>query len=288
MSGISSKAAGKLENRFKYNGIVLDEDLGLNAYEAHFRDLDPALGRWWQIDPKIDEGYESMSPYVSMYNNPVRYSDPLGDEADDDPGVLSVLGNFAKGVGQSVVGTVQGVATAIAHPIETAQGIGNAIAHPIATGEAIAGAIKQGYNDFKNGNADVKANILGKVVGEIAQIAVGGETIKAGTELIKGTKVAESVTEVSKASKGLGNPFKNSTLSEVRASFEKRAENGTMERRGPNAYVNKKSGYSYNVDKGGTYGRGGKKVEGPHIDVNYPNPKPKNVPSKKKLDVKPD
>jgi len=288
MKAIGKEGAGVLENKFKFNGIELDTNFGLNEYEAHFRDLDPALGRWWQIDPKIDDGYESMSPYMSMYNNPVRYSDPLGDEADDDPGVLSVLGNFAKGVGQSLVGTVGGVANAILHPIETAQGIGNTLTHPIATGEAISGAIKQGYNDFKSGNDDVKANILGKVVGEIAQIAVGAEAVKAGTEFIKGTKVTESLTEVSKASKGLGNSFKNSTLSEVRASFEKRVENGTMESRGSNAYVNKKSGYSYNVDKGGTYGRGGKKLEGPHIDVNYPNPKPKNVPSKKKLDIKTD
>ena len=84
MAGISSKAAGKLENRYKYNGIGLDEDLGLNAYEAHFRTLDPAIGRWWQIDPKVDAGYESISPYASMYDDPIRFSDPLGDEGGDD------------------------------------------------------------------------------------------------------------------------------------------------------------------------------------------------------------
>jgi RHS repeat-associated protein len=83
MAGISSKAAGKLENRYKYNGIELDTSLGLNAYEAHFRDLDPAIGRWWQIDPKIEQGMESLSPYISMSNNPILRSDPLGDLDDD-------------------------------------------------------------------------------------------------------------------------------------------------------------------------------------------------------------
>ena len=29
MAGISSKSAGKLENRYKYNGIELNEDLGV-------------------------------------------------------------------------------------------------------------------------------------------------------------------------------------------------------------------------------------------------------------------
>jgi RHS repeat-associated protein len=80
MVGISSKAAGKMENRFKYNGIELNEDLGVNTYDAHFRELDYQIGRWWQIDPKV-EGYEAISPYASMNNNPIRFNDPLGDEA---------------------------------------------------------------------------------------------------------------------------------------------------------------------------------------------------------------
>jgi RHS repeat-associated protein len=79
MAGISSKAAGKLENKFKYNGIEFDTTFGLNEYEAHFRDLDPAIGRWWQIDPKI-ENQEMWSPYSSMADNPILKSDPLGDE----------------------------------------------------------------------------------------------------------------------------------------------------------------------------------------------------------------
>ncbi len=89
MKAISSQAAGALQNKFKYNGIELDTTFGLNEYEAHFRDLDPTIGRWWQIDPKIHDGYESMSPYMSMYNNPVRYSDPFGNEADENSGVNS-------------------------------------------------------------------------------------------------------------------------------------------------------------------------------------------------------
>jgi hypothetical protein len=51
---------------------------------------------------------------------------------------------------------------------------------------------------------------------------------------------------------------------------------------GSKSYANKKSGYSYNVDTG-VSGKTGKSVEKPHVDVNYPNPKPKNVPPKKKL-----
>jgi len=82
MAGISSKASGKLDNKFEYNGIELDEDLGLNAYEAFYRTLDPAIGRWWQIDPQVDNTLHEFSPYSSMHNNPVLASDFLGDFDD--------------------------------------------------------------------------------------------------------------------------------------------------------------------------------------------------------------
>lgn len=40
------------------------------------------VGRWWQIDP-VTDGYEHISPYASMYNNPIIIMDPLGDEGED-------------------------------------------------------------------------------------------------------------------------------------------------------------------------------------------------------------
>jgi RHS repeat-associated protein len=85
--GISSKAAGSLENKKKYNGIEHTTDFDLNVYDAFYRTLDPQTGRWWQIDPKI-ENMEAWSPYVSNYDNPIRYSDPMGDVpggGGDDP-----------------------------------------------------------------------------------------------------------------------------------------------------------------------------------------------------------
>ncbi len=130
MAGISSKAAGKLENRFKYNGIELDTTFGLNEYEAHFRDLDPALGRWWQIDPKI-EGQESESPYSSMANNPILKSDPLGDYPD----IAIANMNFLKGVWGGIKDGVKSTGSFV-KSLGTAEGwqkVGNGIveAQPI-------------------------------------------------------------------------------------------------------------------------------------------------------------
>jgi RHS repeat-associated protein len=81
MAGISSKALGfgNPENKKKYNGIEKEDGLGIEIYDAQLRELDPQLGRWWQIDPKVDK-MEMWSPYASNYDNPIRYSDPLGDE----------------------------------------------------------------------------------------------------------------------------------------------------------------------------------------------------------------
>jgi RHS repeat-associated protein len=79
MAGISSNAAGRLENKRKFNGIEQTTDLDINQYDAFFRTMDPQLGRWWQIDPKIDN-MQAWSPYNSMFDNPIRYQDFLGDE----------------------------------------------------------------------------------------------------------------------------------------------------------------------------------------------------------------
>lgn len=98
------KSYVRAENKYRYNkGSELQnkefaDGSGMEMYETHFRELDPQLGRWCQIDPKCDNainpyanedenaedeskagGLESMSPYASMGNNPIRQNDPNGD-----------------------------------------------------------------------------------------------------------------------------------------------------------------------------------------------------------------
>jgi RHS repeat-associated protein len=83
--GLASKAIGfgeSPQNRKKFNGIEHDADLDLNIDEAFYRDYDSKIGRFWQVDPKIDGGYENISPYSSMHNNPILITDPFGDFDD--------------------------------------------------------------------------------------------------------------------------------------------------------------------------------------------------------------
>lgn len=78
MAGISSKALkpGYAENNYKFNGIEQNNALEMNIFDAKYRSLDPQIARFWQTDPKP---VDSISPYAMMYNNPIRYNDPLGD-----------------------------------------------------------------------------------------------------------------------------------------------------------------------------------------------------------------
>jgi RHS repeat-associated protein len=83
MSGISSKAAGKLENKFKFNsGTELQnqefsDGSGLELYATDYRSYDAQIGRFHQIDPLASMS-ANWNPFAYVQNNPLLYNDPLG------------------------------------------------------------------------------------------------------------------------------------------------------------------------------------------------------------------
>jgi len=76
---VSTEAMGLTKQPYKYQGIELEKNFGLETYETFYRGLDPQIGRFNSIDPKAEK-YYSTSPYVSMDNNPILNVDPRGDD----------------------------------------------------------------------------------------------------------------------------------------------------------------------------------------------------------------
>ena len=114
--------------RYKYNGIEEIDDFGLDLSFATFRTLDPSIGRWLQVDPKAEHDFSS-SPYSSMYNDPVFFTDPDGDcpicpflVAAAVGGLVNLgsqalkgnVGSFSEGLGYFGSGAVSGISDFVA------------------------------------------------------------------------------------------------------------------------------------------------------------------------------
>lgn len=81
MSGISSKVPGILENKKeKFQGQPLDNELGLNWYGFKWRNHDPQIGRFVQINP-LSADYVHNSTYAFSENKVISHIELEGLES---------------------------------------------------------------------------------------------------------------------------------------------------------------------------------------------------------------
>jgi RHS repeat-associated protein len=72
---------GAEPNNYLFNGKELQNEFDLNWYDYGARMYDPALGRWHVIDPDVEKNM-SWAPYQYVMNNPLKYIDPRGKNAE--------------------------------------------------------------------------------------------------------------------------------------------------------------------------------------------------------------
>jgi len=67
----------------EFQGQEFTEDLGLNIHEWKYRVSDPAIGRFWQVDPLAGK-YHWMTTYQFSSNQPIHAQELEGMESADD------------------------------------------------------------------------------------------------------------------------------------------------------------------------------------------------------------
>ena len=120
--GISSKAAGGLENKIKYNGKELQskefsDGSGLELYDYGARLQDPQLGRWW-VQDKFTDVYVALTPYHYAANNPIKIIDEAGHILHDTKGNIIATSNGTTSTSGSFDGIMGGKRVSITYKSE--------------------------------------------------------------------------------------------------------------------------------------------------------------------------
>ncbi len=204
MAGISSKAAGKLQNREKFNGGnelqngEFFDGSGLELYDANFRMYDAQIGRFHQQDPLADM-FEDQSLYQFAYNNPISINDPLGLAGEDNtlPEVVVTGVRHKKKVSSTPEAPTSLPSTASTLPLVAVGGAGTASASAVAVAALPVAIIGTGaYTGWKYGetHADQIEDLVNRIAGwfNFGQPGADGRPVPPGAVPIPTTATDQS------------------------------------------------------------------------------------------------
>ncbi|PJB11358.1 MAG: hypothetical protein CO119_11560 [Flavobacteriales bacterium CG_4_9_14_3_um_filter_40_17] len=214
--GYNNSISGPKNNLKTYQGQEFTDDLNLNTHEWKFRVSDPAIGRFWQIDP-LSEDYYYNSTYAFQENKLGMGVELEGKEiftwiqqklinnASENPNGVSA---HVLGIAQGLGNTAKGLVNAVTNPKETLKGAANLLVAAASQGNpsnmlaadnaigtnslgaatSMVETVEQATNDVINGNGIERGTVIGEVIGAVAGTKGANVATKAVVTAIKANK----------------------------------------------------------------------------------------------------
>jgi len=193
LAGLAAPSPGiRGLNNYRFNGKEFQADLGLAWNHQDWRFFDPQLLRWHSVDPEVENGQESWTPYSFGYDNAVRYADSDGRCPCEG---LSTLTSFTNGVAAAMADNFSLGGS------NRRERMGNASSNPDAfnAGQNFGDrlSIVQGY--VETTSAIVEAALLGG--GEVGSGGLATPAVALAAPLV----VAQGVHGVAMANRAMNN-----------------------------------------------------------------------------------
>ncbi|TVP77777.1 MAG: hypothetical protein EA353_09630 [Puniceicoccaceae bacterium] len=219
---------------FLYNGAYGVQTDTNRLLHMRARYYSTELRRFINADPIGFDG--GMNWYAYAGGNPISFIDPTGFSPWS--GYWGEVGQVFLGYGDAAVGTVQGIATAVTHPVQTAQGIASAVAHPVQTYNAISSSV---------GELSQTSRGQGRMVGEILLTVASGGAAKATSVAGRSSQLTQ-VTRWGRPGLEAGDWVMTGGMTTVNYRLS-----GKWQRGVGNQFADFNSGRSFNVPTGDLY-----------------------------------